>query len=292
MPEGDTVHKLAAYLREHLVGRGLEHAAARGRPLALQDQAVTAVDAQGKHLLLRFGGGAALRTHLGMYGSWHRYRADGPPPRVRGRVSVALTVSAPPAVEVFACYNAREVELLPAGSQREQALAAHLGDDLLGTHPDLARIVTRARDRLPAHTLLVDVLLDQRLAAGIGNVYKSELLFLARLAPVTTLGQVDDDTLLKIYADARRWLSANLGGGPRTTRTAADGAGRLWVYNRGGRPCHRCRTPIASARLGARPRGTWWCPACQAVPCRPATVETAAGTAECGDSSLISATRK
>jgi endonuclease-8 len=263
MPEGDTVHKLAAYLREHLVGRTLLDASAGGQRLALTGQAFTAANAQGKHLLLRFDGGAVLRTHLGMYGSWHRFRAAGPAPGVRGRVSVALTVSAPPMVEVFACYNAKEVELLPARSYRERALAAHLGDDLLGTDPDLTRIVTRARELLPSTTLLVDVLLDQRIAAGIGNVYKSELLFLAGLAPVTTLGQVDDDTLRSLYADARRWLSANLGGGPRATRTAADGAGRLWVYNRAGRPCHRCRTPIASARLGGHPRGTWWCPSCQ-----------------------------
>lgn len=286
MPEGDTVHKLAAYLREHLVGRRLEAARARGQRLALDGQVVMAAEAQGKHLLLRLDGGAVLRTHLGMYGSWHRYRADSPAPRVRGRVSIALTASAPPMAEVFACYNAKEVELLPAGSGRERGLAAHLGDDLLGPDPDLGRVVARARQLLAPDTLLVDVLLDQRVAAGIGNVYKSELLFLAGLAPVTTLGQVDDGRLQTIYADARRWLSANLGGGARTTRTTADGAGRLWVYNRAGRPCHRCRTPIASARLGARPRGTWWCPACQAVPTKART------GGKSGDSSPVSAAGK
>lgn len=263
MPEGDTIHKLAAYLGEHLVGRTVQQAAVLGRPLALRGEAVTAADARGKHLLLRFAGGAVLRTHLGMHGSWHRYPADGGAPRVRGRVSVVFTVSAPPVVEVFACYNAREVELLAAGSRRERDLASHLGDDLLGAAPDLAAIAARARRLLGPGTLLVDVLLDQRVAAGIGNVYKSELLFLAGLPPTTTLGDIADDRLQALYADARRWLTANLGGGPRTTRTTADGAGRLWVYNRTGRPCHRCRTPIAAARLGARPRGTWWCPACQ-----------------------------
>jgi endonuclease-8 len=197
-----------------------------------------------------------------MYGSWHRYPAAGPAPAVRGRVSVALTVAGPPAREVFACYNAKDVELVAVDGDRSQALAAHLGDDLLGAAPDIAGVVARARRLLPA-ALLVDALLDQRVAAGIGNVYKSELLFLAALPPTTTLGDVDDATLVAIYAEARRLLAANLGGGPRTTRTTADGAGRLWVYNRAGRPCHRCRTPIASARLGARPRGTWWCPRCQ-----------------------------
>ncbi len=263
MPEGDTIHKLAAYLQTHLVGRVAEQVVIAGRPAGVAGLTVTAAEARGKHLLLDLTGGRRLRTHLGMYGSWHRYPAAGPGPAVRGRVSVALTVAGPPAREVFACYNAKDVELVAVDGDRSRALAAHLGDDLLGAAPDVAAIVARARALRPATALLVDVLLDQRVAAGIGNVYKSELLFLAGLAPATRLGQVSDDTLRSIYADARRWLSANLGGGPRTTRTTADGAGRLWVYNRGGRPCHRCRTPIASARLGARPRGTWWCPTCQ-----------------------------
>lgn len=263
MPEGDTIHTLAAYLRTHLVGRVVGQALIAGRPAGLAGVAVAAADAHGKHLLLDFASGQRLRTHLGMYGSWHRYPAAGPAPAVRGRVSVTLTVAGPPTREVFACYNAKDVALVAIDGDRSRALAAHLGDDLLGAAPDIAGVVARARRLLPA-ALLVDVLLDQRVAAGIGNVYKSELLFLAGLPPTTTtLGDVADATLVGIYAEARRLLAANLGGGPRTTRTNADGAGRLWVYNRAGRPCHRCRTPIASARLGARPRGTWWCPRCQ-----------------------------
>jgi len=266
MPEGDTIHKLAGYLREHLVGRRVTRAQVRGQPLALAGQQVMGAEARGKHLLLRFTDGRTLRSHLGMHGRWHRYAAEGPPPQVRGRVSISLAVADLAGEEIFACYNAREVELLAAGGDREHALVAHLGDDLLGAAPDIAAIVGRARELWPATGLLVDVLLDQRIAAGIGNVYKSELLFLAGLPPATTLGAVDDAVLAALYTDAQRLLRANLGGGPRTTRTAGDGAGRLWVYNRGGRPCHRCRTPIAVARLGARPRGTWWCPRCQPAP--------------------------
>jgi endonuclease-8 len=263
MPEGDTIHKLAGYLREHLVGRRVTRAQVQGQAVSLAGQEVLGADARGKHLLLRFTDGRALRSHLGMHGSWHRYAAHGPAPRVRGRVSISLAVADLAGEEIFACYNAREVELLATGGDREHALVTHLGDDLLGPAPDRAAIVGRARSRLPADTLLVDVLLDQRIAAGIGNVYKSELLFLAGLPPTTTLGNVDDQVLAALYSDAQRLLRANLGGGPRTTRSAGDDAGRLWVYNRGGRPCHRCRTPIAAARLGARPRGTWWCPRCQ-----------------------------
>jgi endonuclease-8 len=231
--------------------------------VALAGQVVTDAAARGKHLLLRFTAGRTLRSHLGMHGSWHRYAAGGPPPRVRGRASIVLAVVDLAGEEIFACYNAMEVEWLVAGGDREHAFGTRVGDDLLGTGTDIPAIVSRTRALLPADALLVDVLLDQRVAAGIGNVYKSELLFLARLPPTTTLGAVGDGVLTTLYTDAQQLLAANLGSGPRTTRTASDGAGRLWVYNRGGRPCHRCRAPIWSARLGARPRGTWWCPRCQ-----------------------------
>jgi endonuclease-8 len=110
---------------------------------------------------------------------------------------------------------------------------------------------------------LVDLLLDQRIAAGIGNVYKSELMFLAGCAPNWTLSEANDDMLLALYAQAATLLKANLGGGPRTTRRNDDGHGHLWVYGRAGQPCLRCGASIRRGLLGCRPRSTYWCDGCQ-----------------------------
>ena len=120
----------------------------------------------------------------------------------------------------------------------------------------------RAR-ALPADSLMVDVLLDQRVAAGIGNAYKSELLFLGRISPAALLGDLDDPTLLALYARAAQLIRANLGGGPRTTRPAHAGGARLWVYGRRDEPCLVCGTRIRITRHGRGQRSTYWCPACQ-----------------------------
>jgi endonuclease-8 len=108
------------------------------------------------------------------------------------------------------------------------------------------------------------VLLDQRVAAGIGNVYKSELLWLHRLAPSTPLGSLDPAGRRALYADAARLLRANLGPGARVTVPGVPGG--LAVYGRGGRTCPRCRDTVRRATLGTPPRGTWWCPGCQHEP--------------------------
>ena len=109
-------------------------------------------------------------------------------------------------------------------------------------------------------------LLDQRVATGIGNVYKSEVLFVCSLHPRTGLGDVADDALSGLYREAATLLGRNVGGGPRVTRRAADEAGLLWAYGRTAQPCLRCDTRIVSARLGRRQRSTFWCPGCQPGP--------------------------
>jgi endonuclease-8 len=112
-------------------------------------------------------------------------------------------------------------------------------------------------------TLLVDLLLDQRIAAGIGNVYKCEVLFLEGCAARQTLAETEPGRLGALYRRAAALLQENLGGGPRATRPNHDGRGHLWVYGRAGRPCLRCGTAIARDRIGAAPRTTYWCPTCQ-----------------------------
>ncbi len=135
--------------------------------------------------------------------------------------------------------------------------------DLTAGPVDTPAVARRARALLEPEAPLTDVLLDQRVACGIGNVYKSEVLFLRRHLPDSPLGTVDDEALGACYELASELLRSNLGGGRRVTRREGDEAGRLWAYGRGGAPCLRCDGVITYARLGHHHRGTYWCPACQ-----------------------------
>jgi len=217
------------------------------------------VVAQGKHLFIELDDGRLLRSHLGLYGSWHHY-APGESWRKPAR-QAAIELETDDAV--YVCFNAREVELLRGGSVRERIVRTRLGPDLTSADPALDLLPARAREFLESDTLVADVLLDQRVACGIGNVYKSEVLFLERVDPLAPLGDVEDEALDRLYATAHELLRRNLGGGPRTTRFERDGAGRLWVYGRSGLPCLRCGTAIAHAPLGRAMRATFWCPDCQ-----------------------------
>ncbi len=264
MPEGDTIHKIAEAIRPRLEGQRIVRARIGHRPRHrafenLNGRSVESVYASGKHLLFVMSGGLVLRTHLGMYGSWHRYRVDESWRKPESQLSLALWTER----DVFVCFNGRELICLPAASITQSVFRQRLGPDLLQTPVAPDALVGRARDFLEPQTPLVDVLLDQRAASGIGNVYKSEVLFIERMHPLTPLAECSDEELVRLYARATDLLERNLGGGRRRTRFPADGAGRLWVYGRGDKPCHRCGTAIRYQRLGRDLRGTYWCPACQ-----------------------------
>lgn len=257
MPEGDTVHKLADAIGRTLTGRVAQRVAVRGATLSeLAGCRVGAVFAKGKHLFIRLENGLTLRSHLGMYGTWHRYAPGEPWRKPRARAALAVWVPG----EVVVCFNAREVELLRSAGIRERNTVRRLGPDLGAETLAADDAVGRARELLEPGTALADVLLDQRVAAGIGNVYKSEILFMERAHPLGTLATTADEALRRLYATAHDLIRANLGGGPRATRR---GRPRLWVYGRHGRSCLRCGTPIRYARLGATMRSTYWCPRCQ-----------------------------
>ncbi len=269
MPEGDTVHTLAAYLAPELAGRELIAGMARaGTGVDLAGRRVDGVFARGKHLYIELDGHCLLRSHLGMWGSWHAYAGDERWRKPRRQASIILHRGD----RVFVCFNASQVEILRRAGVRHRALEAALGPDLLTGPVDDAQVLIRARELSTADTPVLDVLLDQRVASGIGNVYKSEVLFLEHTDPVTPLGGIGDDDLVRIYRRAARLLRRNTGGGPRTTRHAGDGASRLWVYRRGGLPCLRCDAIIRTAQLGKGRRSTYWCPSCQAgkMPDEPA----------------------
>ena len=267
MPEGDTIFRTAAVLRDVLVGDAIVGASARARPGSprpprvetLIGTSVTSVEPRGKHLLIGFSSGATLHTHLGLHGSWHRY-AHGER-WLRPERTASITLTTPNAV--VACFRPSRVELLTSRDVERLPALRELGPDLLAPSfdPALALARLRERDGVPiAHALL-----DQRAIAGIGNVYKSELLFLRGVEPWTPVAEVDDATLRGVIEDARRLLAANVRGGARRT-TGSDPAaarGSLWVYGRTGRPCRRCGSAVRSRRDGPLARMTYWCPTCQ-----------------------------
>jgi endonuclease-8 len=148
-----------------------------------------------------------------------------------------------------------------------------LGPDPLAETFDSSEAVRRLRER--AEMEIADALLDQQAIAGIGNVYKSEILFAARVNPFSAVADLTDETLEKLVAFAMKFMRANVTDGTtaaivtytgfrRTTRRA-DPSARLWVYGRGGEPCRRCGTPISRQKQGANARSTYWCQRCQPI---------------------------
>ena len=274
MPEGDTIHQLVAELEPRLVGRTLQGGRLRDEPgFPLDGRVVQGVRAHGKHLWIELADGRSIRSHLGMYGSWHRY-AHGErwrkPPR---RASIVLETER----DVLVCFQAKEVDVVLDGDGSRLALERRLGPDLCVPRDEWASLPPRARTKRPPETPLVDILLDQSIASGIGNVYTSELLFLFGLHPRRPLGATTDATLEELYRHATELLLANArrGGTRRTdaraihdegTRPQTAASGALWVYRRAGEPCRRCTTAIANARLGRHRRSTYWCPTCQPDP--------------------------
>ena len=265
MPEGDTIHRQAAELQGRLLGQVVTALHARGVAYPrLVGRAIDAVQARGKHLLIDVGE-ARVHVHLGMHG---RLRLDDP-----GRLTVATTVRASLAIvteRVAALWwRAPTVEVLRAAFAHAHPVLQALGPDLLADDFDAAAIAARARQRAPA-TELGALLLDQRVACGIGNVYKSEVLFLERLDPFLPISAVDDATLARVFTHARALMQHNLGPWRRTTTVdltrgglAPRGAARVHVYRRAGQPCRVCGTAIAAAPQGDPPRRTYHCPVCQ-----------------------------
>ena len=191
MPEGDTLFRAAAGLGPHLVGRTVTAARSAGpgpvpQVHRLVGRRITAVDALGKNLLIRFDNGLELRTHLRMNGSWHRYRPGEPWRRPAGRARLVLEV--PGAVAV--CFDAPVVELLEQRAETLHPSLGRLGPDLLAPDFDAAEAVRRLRDPGRARTTIAEALVDQRALAGIGNVYKSEVLWIEGVSPHTTVAEL------------------------------------------------------------------------------------------------------
>jgi endonuclease-8 len=248
VPEGDVLFRSAGTLQRWLAGREVTEATGAAAPMV--GHTVAKVEATGKHLLMRFDSGHVLHTHLRMTGSWHVYSAGERWQRPVGQAKVAITCGN----RVAVCFNAPTVELLAPGAEANHPSLAGLGPDVLAQPLDLDEIRRRARRR-PPETPLGELLLDQRVVAGIGNVWRCEALFLEGHNPWTPVSALTDDQLDTLMSTAGRIMTESLG--PFTGRP------RRWVYGRSGRPCRRCGTAVTSRGQGEQARIAYWCPTCQ-----------------------------
>jgi endonuclease VIII len=245
VPEGDAVHRAAMRLQA-LAGQRVEvetphpRAATKGLAERLDGRLLESVEAVGKNVLLRFEGGLVLRSHLRMNGRWRVERRGA---RRSGRPWLILRGDEHEAV----LWNGPVLELA-----RDARRVAHLGPDILGRPPDFDAMLVRLR-AAPQSRGVGDALLDQRLVAGIGNMWKAETLWQSRVSPWRSLAEVSDEELLETLAAAHRLMRGRL-----------DGARPLHqVYRRAGRACRRCGAAIRSYPQGEAARMAYWCPGCQ-----------------------------
>ncbi|MGU3653525.1 endonuclease VIII Nei2 [Mycolicibacterium sp. A43C] len=249
MPEGDTVYRTATKLREALVGRTLTRCDVRVPRYAAVDltgQHVDEVLSRGKHLFIRVGA-ASIHSHLKMDGSWVIGAFRGPQHRIRIVLGTADTVA-------FG-IDLGVLEVLERAA--DQDAVAHLGPDLLG--PDWDPQLARQNLMAEPDRELADALLDQRVMAGVGNVYANELCFVLGKRPDSPVREVADPLRVVQRARDMLWLNRN-----RANRIITGNTRRgqqFWVYGRSAEPCRRCRTPIRRDDSGDRIR--YWCPNCQ-----------------------------
>ncbi|HET9272299.1 MAG TPA: DNA-formamidopyrimidine glycosylase family protein [Vicinamibacterales bacterium] len=295
MPEGDTIHRAARTLHTALSGQRVErfesvlaHLTRVDADTPIAGRVIERVEARGKHLLMWLEGGLVLRTHMRMHGSWHIWPTSATRihqlrlardsislPRFAGRSSRGkwqrrhdIRIVIETASYVAAAIAVPVAEFVDAATIDREGPVAELGPDLLSDTFDAADAVARIQARGDAE--IADALLDQRAIAGIGNVFKSEILFAARVSPFTPVRALAAEQLARIVAIAERQMRANVGdadtvaaaGGRRTTNRL-DPTARLWVYGRSGLPCRRCGSAIQRARQGPDARSTYWCERCQ-----------------------------
>lgn len=262
MPEGDTVHRNARVLSREIQGRTLARffVRDRGDVPELSGRTVDRVEARGKHLLVHMSGGWVLRIHLGMKGKWIRRSVHE---RTPARVAALLVVDG----TAYICVGAFTAELMREEALRTHPVLGRLGPDLLADPPDIAGAVQRATQPAYANREVGDVLLDQRVAAGIGNIYRSEVLFECRVHPRTRMRDMAPQKVTELYERAAHLMRLNLLTRRRTAvplrRRATPSAQRLWVYMRAGKPCLDCGTHIERFMQGDMNRSTYFCPTCQ-----------------------------
>ncbi|MFJ3586505.1 Fpg/Nei family DNA glycosylase [Streptomyces sp. NPDC090127] len=267
MPEGDTVWRTAHRLHEALAGRVLTRSDLRVPRFATADltgRSVLDVTPRGKHLLTRFEGGLTLHSHLRMEGAW-RVFATGE--RWRGGPEHQIRAILATTEHAAVGYRLPFLELIRTAE--EENVVGHLGPDLLG--PDWDPVEAVRRLTADPGRPLGEALLDQRNLAGIGNVFKAELAFLAAVTPWLPVGELPPGVPERLVATAHRLLEANKDRVERRTTTARHPRNNLYVYGRVNRPCLRCGIAVRrfgppASRSTPDDRVSYWCPGCQKGP--------------------------
>jgi endonuclease-8 len=273
MPEGDTIFKAARTLNRALAGKLVTrfesvfpHLTRVHDDNPVTGRTVENVRSSGKHMLMQFSGDLLLRTHMRMNGSWHIYR----PGETWQRPKYAMRVIVGTVDFVAVGFDIPVAEMLTARDLARHRELRRLGPDLLDDNFDAAEAARRIRER--GASQIADVLLNQRVLAGIGNVYKSEVLFACGVSPFASVSAISDTEIDLLVATARKFLRANVTGGMaamttytgfRRTTGRSDPNERLWVYGRAGDPCRRCGSPIQIRAQGQDARLTYWCGTCQ-----------------------------
>ncbi|HEX3374981.1 MAG TPA: DNA-formamidopyrimidine glycosylase family protein [Edaphobacter sp.] len=282
MPEGDTIYRAARALQKSIGGKvvtgfetGLAKLARVNDDTPLVGRIVEKVESRGKWCLIFFSGDLILVTHMLMSGSWHLYRPGERWRMGRARMRVVIRARDWEAVgfniPVAEFHTARS--LMQPGSRSSQV--PKLGPDILAegfsVEDGVARLAAYGQENPDAEIAVV--LLNQRVLAGLGNVYKSEVLFAAGVNPFRAMRTITAREVQTIVDVARRYMKANVvdgkgdgivtySGNRRTTR-AMDREERLWVYQRQGQECRRCGAAVMMRKQGVQARSTYWCPACQ-----------------------------
>jgi len=281
MPEGDTIHRAADTLQRaiggHVVTRFesvLPQLTRLDADAPLGGRTITRVEARGKHLLIWFSGDLVLRTHMRMNGSWHIYRPGERWQRPRRDMRIVIETAAMHAI----AFNVPVAEFVTERQLLQHDVVGNLGPDPLADDFQADEALERIHAR--GDIEIAEVLLDQTAISGIGNVFKSEVLFGARVNPFARVNQLTREQLVEIVSVATRFMRANVVSGSsrtnpsgstgivtyagmRRTTGRADPSARLWVYGRAGQPCRRCGTPISRRKQGPFARSTYWCPRCQ-----------------------------
>jgi len=274
VPEGDTIFRAARSLHNCLAGHivtkfdtAYAHIDRVNVDTPLAGQTVEKCEARGKHILIHFSGGQILRTHMRMNGSWHLYhhgeRWWRGPQAMRVRIDTAEWVAV--------AFNVPVAEFVTPRQLETSDPVAQLGPDLLGARFDREEAVRRII--ASGHRAIAMTLLDQRVVAGIGNVYKSEVLFLSGVHPETPSSAVPRPALDALMDLGRSLLHDNVVPGSsgqiqtyrnlRQISAASNHDDSVWVYGRRHKPCRKCGTPIEMKKMGLDARSTYWCPNCQ-----------------------------